>query len=482
MGKKLLLVNPVQDAKLNLGNVSFLRLSPTSLAYIAGLTPSGWDVQIIDENVEPLTFDEDAHLVGITSLTTNAPRAYEISERYRRKGIKTVIGGIHASMLPGEAKRFVDSVVIGEAEPIWQGLLCDWERDELKPFYTGEHISLENVVRPRRDLYYSGKYRFSFMQTARGCPNDCEFCSVTIFNGRKYRQRPVNEVLDELQTVEDKNLFFMDDNILGYGSKAEERAIQLFREMAEMGLKKRWACQAGIDFARNSEVLKWAGKAGCTMVFIGFESVNEGTLHNMHKVRNLKIGIQKYKEVIRKIHAHGIGVHGAFVFGGDGDRIDVFPRTIEFLIDSMIDSAQLTILTPLPGTRLYDRLREEGRLLRTNYPDDWRHYDFAEAVFVPKHMGPEELEEGVAQVYLHTTSRFASLNRSLNSFIQTRNLHVPVIAYLWNRGHGSLCIRKYLASRNASPVKVRYTHLHNFNLKEAYRRKKTLARRRSIKI
>lgn len=452
MAKKLLLINPVQEPKVTLGSVPMLHLSPTSLAYLAALTSSDWNIRIIDENIEALTL-EDADLVGITAMTSNAPRAYDISEQYRRKGIKTVIGGIHASMMPDEAMQFVDSVVIGEAESVWQGLLHDFERNELKRFYRGERISLENLVKPRRDVY-PDRYKVDFVQTARGCPNDCDFCSVTTFNGRTYRQRPVEEVLDELEGLNCRYFFFIDDNILGYGKKAQERAIQLFRWMKERGLSKPWACQVGIDFVSNPEVLESAQKAGCVVAFIGFESVNEETLQSMHKVRNLKVGVRNYKDVIRRIHDHGIGVHGALVFGGDGDKKDVFHRTIEFILDSKMDSAQLTLLTPLPGTRLYGRLRQEGRLLRTNYPEDWKHYDFTEAVFSPKHMTPDELEEGVAQVYLHTTSRLTSLKRAVNSLVQTRSLPVCIVGYLWNRGYGSTCMRKYQSLRNALPSRT----------------------------
>ncbi len=447
MSKKLLLINPVQEVKVTLGSVSFLKIPPASLAHVAALTPSDWDIEVIDENIESLTF-KDADLVGLTSYTPNAPRAYEISEQYRRKGIKTVMGGIHASMLHDEAIQYVDSVVIGEPESVWPDLIHDFENNELKKFYRGERTSLENLVKPRLDIY-SKKYRFkAFVQTARGCPMDCEFCSVTVFYGRTYRQRPVEEVLDELEAIPGKDLFFRDDNIMGYGEKAEQRAIQLFRGMKERGLNKRWVSQVGIDFANNPEVLKWARKSGCLGALIGFESINEETLKDMHKVRNLKVGVKNYKEVIKKIHDHGIGIHASFVLGSDGDRKDVFPRTIEFILDAKIDVAQLTLLTPLPGTRLYSRLESEGRILRTNYPDDWKHYDMAEAVFKPKHMTPDELEDGVYQVYKNTTSTITSLKRAFNSFIQTKSLPVSVVYYLWNRGYGSIATSKYQSVRN----------------------------------
>ncbi len=434
MAKRLLLINPAQHIKPNLASV--LRLPAASLGYIAALTPPDWEISIADENIEPLTF-EDADLVGLTAYTCNVTRAYEISQAYRQKGIKTVIGGVHVSMLYDEAIQYVDSVVIGEAESVWPELVRDFERGELRKQYRGQRISLENQVKPRRDLY-SNKYRLLSVETSRGCPNDCEFCSVTAFNGHLYRQRPVEQVLDELETLNTRYFFFSDDNILGYGKQAEERAIRLFRGMADRGMKKQWGCYVGIDFANNPEVLKYAKKAGCMGVFIGFESVNEESLQGMHKVRNLRVGVKNYKQVINKIHDHGIGILGSFVLGNDGDRKDVFERTAEFILDSKIDATQLSILNPLPGTRLYQRLKQEGRLIRTNYPADWKYYDFTNALFKPRHMTPEELEEGVAWMYRTLSSRTTALKRAFCSALITRNLPGSVIAYMGNRTAGSL--------------------------------------------
>ena len=448
MAKKLLLINPCSEDRLNAASVGiFFTFPPPGLAYLAALAPSDWDIRIVDDNIEPITF-EDADLVGITAMTSNVTRAYEISERYRQKGIKTVMGGVHVSMLPNEAIQFTDSIVIGEAESVWQSLLHDFENNELKRFYRGERISLDNLVRPRNDLL-SDRYRLkASVQTSRGCPMDCEFCAVTAFNGRTYRQRPVEEVLDELEALNCKEFFFLDDDILGHGKKAEQRAIQMLRGLKERGLNKRWISQLGIDFGNNPEVLNWAQKSGCMAVLIGFESINEESLRSMRKARNLNIGVRNYRAVIKRIHGYGIGVYGQFILGSDGERKDVFQRTIEFILDSKIDSASYTILTPLPGTRLYRRLEQEGRLLHTNYPEDWKLYDYAHTVFRPMHMTPDELEEGVYQVYKHTTSTVTSLRRAFNSFIQTRNLPVTAIAYSLNRGLGSFATSKYQCVKN----------------------------------
>ncbi len=437
--KTLVLVNPAHQLKPNLATI--LRLPSASLAYLAALTPADWEIKLIDENTEPLTYD-GADLVAITSYTCNAPRGYEISQEYRRRGVKTVMGGVHVSLMSSEASEYVDSVAIGEGESIWAQVISDFENGSLKPVYQGDRLSLDSLPRPNRTIY-GKRYRLASVETSRGCPNDCEFCSVTTFNGHTYRQRPVDEVLAELEGLTGKYFFFSDDNILGYGHKAEDRAIRLFRGMIDRGLKKRWAAYVGIDFVNNPEVVEYARKAGCLGVFIGFESIDEESLKGMHKVRNLRMGVARYKDVVKILHGHGIGVLGSFVLGSDTDDKDVFDRTTEFVLDSRMDAAQFSILNPFPGTRLYDRLMREGRLLRTDYPSDWKHYDFTEALFQPRNMTPEELEEGVARMYKNTTSRATSAKRALVSAIQTRSPFGAVVAYLGNRGAGDLWEKRY---------------------------------------
>ena len=443
MRKKLLLVNPVNDRDLSLSTVVPIRVPPLGLGCVAALTPPDWDVRIVDENIEEPSL-EDADLVGITAFTSNAPRAYEVAAQQRAKGATTVMGGVHASMLPDEAIEFVDSVVMGEAESAWPQVLSDFESKSLKRLYRGRNVSLDNHVRHRAGLFRSEKYRVkSFVETARGCPMDCEFCSVTALHGRTYRQRPVDDVLEELEGTRSREVLFVDDNILGYGREAEERAARLFQGMIDRGLDKRWACQVGIDFANRAEVMTLARKAGCMAVFIGFESLNEESLQSMHKVRNLKVGIGKYTEVIDRIRCQGILVSGAFVFGNDGDREDVFEKTTEFILRSGMDGVQLSILTPLPGTRLYARLRDEGRLLRTRYPGDWRHYGFTEAVFRPKHMTTAQLEEGVTRVYKDVSSIGRSLGRAIGSAVRRRSLYAGTSLYLYNRGYRSFWLNNY---------------------------------------
>ncbi len=459
MSKKLVIVNPVQQVEhqefWNESAVSVMRYPPTNLALLAALTPEDWDVRIVDETLETLPLDE-ADVVGITSMTPTATRAYDISAQFKQRGAATIIGGIHASMLPDEAIQHADCVVIGEAESVWPDVLHDFDRGELKQFYRGEHTTLDNLPIPRRDLL-THKYALDLasIETARGCPNDCEFCSVTAFNGRRFRPRPVEDVLDELGTIASKNVFFTDNTIMGYGKKGEERAIQLFKGMVECGMKKRWFSQVGIDIAYSEEVLKWAKRSGCSGLAIGFESVNEDALRAMNKVRNLKVGVERYKEGVKRIHHYGIAIAGAFILGSDGDTKDVFDKTSEFVLDAGVDASQFTVLTPLPGTRLFDNLRRDGRLLRTDFPSDWTHYDFTEVVYKPRHMTADELMEGLTRMYRDTGSRAMSIRRAIKTLLDSRSLIGTGIAYAWNRESAKLWMEKYDHTRDALPEDLR---------------------------
>lgn len=428
---RLLLVNPAPKDTATMARIRVLNFRPLNLSYLGAMTPYGWDVKIIDENMRPYE-NEHADLVGLTAITCTAPRAYELASIFRRKGIPTVMGGIHASMLPDEAQEYVDSVVVGEAENVWPGFIRDFEKGEIQRRYHGTPSSMVNMTVPTMS---SRSYKIrNLVQTARGCPMRCDFCCVTRFNGGAYRQRPVPEVLDELERVGTGLTVFIDDNILGYGRQAEQRAIELFRGICERGLKLQWASQTSLNFADNPAVMKFARKSGCIGVVIGLETLNQESLKDMHKAASQRT--ESYRRKVKAIQDHGIGVFGSFIFGSDSDDRDIFARTIDFVLDSKIDGCQHTILTPLPGTELYERLRRENRLLCTNYPRDWALYDMTNVVFRPKRMSAEELREGVREVYKETTSIPASLRKAVHSFLRTRNPWLPIMAYAWNRGYG----------------------------------------------
>lgn len=397
---------------------------------IAGLTPDDWEVEIVDENFENFEYKE-ADLVGITVLTSAAFRAYEISEIYRGKGIKTVLGGIHVSMMADEAEQYADVIVIGEAEVVWHKLLDDFMQGTLKKRYVGELNELNNSVHPRRDLFNPG-YTYANIQTTRGCPMRCDFCSVHTFNGSKYRERPVDEVLDEIETIDDERLFFVDDNLIGYTKDSANRAIQLFKGMIDRGIKKDWYCQASLNIADNEEVLKYAAESGCRMILIGIESEKVDQLQETNKKINIKIGVDHYEEAFQRIHKHGISVLGALVFGLDSDSLEDLKNRTKFAIESGIDAMQATIVTPLPGTSLFKRLEKDGRLLYTNFPKDWEHYHFFEVSHQPIKMSPEELTIAMKECWTELWDKKTVYRKMLKTLKQTKNVKAAAWAFASN--------------------------------------------------
>lgn len=371
---KLILVNP-SPKYYNMASQG-AKIPPLNLAYIAALTPEPWEIKINDENYEEIRIFEDADLVGITTLTQTANRAYEIAEQYRRKGIPVVLGGIHASLLPDEAGRFADSVVVGEAESVWPTLLRDFSDGKLMRKYSGERLEISKSLRPRRDLL-SEKYAFGSIQTSRGCPFDCEFCVVSSFNGNKYRKREAEDVLAELRTVKQRLIFFTDDNLIGYSDDSRETAKNIFRGMIAEKMNKKWCCQTSVNFADEEEVLELAMRSGCIGIFVGFESIEEKVLRGaMNKKINVRKGAGYYYDFIKKVHRYRIPIIGGVILGSDEASSREFENIDHFVSKSGVDVPWPGILTPYPGTRLFKRMMDEGRILFSDYPKDWEKYNF----------------------------------------------------------------------------------------------------------
>jgi radical SAM superfamily enzyme YgiQ (UPF0313 family) len=263
MKKKLLLINPALENEINFNQqIPILRLPPLSLGYLAALTPDDWEVEAVDENMQRLN-GQEADLAAITSFTHNSPRAYEIASEFRKKGIPTIMGGIHASMLPEEASKFADSVYIGEAETEWRQVIKDFEKNRLQKIYHGGIASLESLVQPRRDIYPKGYFTKSTVQTARGCPGPCDFCSVRVYNGFEIRNRSIDSIMAEIESLDlrvvvdplglvtMKALLFADDDIVGYRNQSKARAIGLFSKMAERYPSLIWGSQTSIYFGND---------------------------------------------------------------------------------------------------------------------------------------------------------------------------------------------------------------------------------------
>lgn len=392
--------NPGHYFKPSRIDTKILWFSRLTLAQVAALTPPEFEVAITDENVDNLDPNLDADLIGLTAMSQHAPRAYRLAEHFRARGIPVVMGGVHATMMPEEAKRHVDAVVIGEAEGVWDKLLSDFTQGSLKPFYRAEkRPELTGLPHPRRDLLNAKAYTtVNCLETTRGCPFDCEFCSVTAFAGGTFRMRPVREVIEEIKAMNVKAVVFIDDNIVGNPRYAKE----LFEAL--IPLKIRWGGQASTTIARNKELLELARRSGCFSLFFGIESISQDTLKSINKSFNRALS---YEEEFKRIHDTGIRMIGSFIFGFDHDDEGVFERTVNFVKKNRIDIAYYNILTPLPGTKLFHRLKDQGRLLHEN----WEHYNGYEVVYRPKILSPEALQQGFYWAYRQTYSYPSIISR-----------------------------------------------------------------------
>ena len=378
---KLELIVPATQE--NLLNRKKAPCPPLGLAMVAALTPPEVEVSLTDENVTVIDFQKEIDLVGITALTITAKRAYEIADTFRAIGVKVILGGSHPSALPKEASQHADAIVIGEAEGIWANVIEDFKANNLQKMYSQrEQPSLLNLPIPRRDLFANGVYHFrNTISTTRGCPYACSFCSVTSFFGHTYRCRPVEEILKEIETLNHKKLiWFADDNIVGNPKFAKE----LFRALVSYKLK--WAAQASVTIVRDDELLKLAAASGCMILLIGFETLSPANLATIGKRVNV---VDEYERVIRKIHSHGIAIHGFFILGLDEDDEDVFERTIRFAQKMRLESAQFAWPVPYPGTALCESLDKAGRIVTK----DWSQYG-SSIVFEPKLMSREILQKG----------------------------------------------------------------------------------------
>ena len=360
---------------------------PLTFDILASLTPPDHTVDYVDDHVQPIPYESNYDLVGITVYTRSANRAYQIADEFTKRKITVVLGGWHASALPQEAKQHADAVVIGEAEETWPQLLKDFTQGSLKPFYQAERV-VDLMTLPRtRPLSSKRRLSLGFIQASRGCPYGCEFCSLTNSRfGNIHRVRPVDHVVQELRHMPQTFLSFNDNSLTVNVAYTK----QLFRAMKQ--LNKKFYCNGNVDQLRkDDELLRLAREAGCIMWHIGFESISQEAINEIGKRTN-KVG--DYIEAVKKIHDHGMVVSGNFMFGFDADTPDIFASTLEVVRRIDLDVCAAAVITPLPGTPFFKRLEQQNRILST----DWSRYDLHTTVFQPKHMSPAELDEGTQQV------------------------------------------------------------------------------------
>ena len=418
---------------------------PLSLMVLAGLTPPEWEISIVDENFAVPDYPSMPRpdLVGITAFTSQANRAYKVASQFRRLGVPVVMGGIHATMCLDEVMERVDSVVTGEGEGIWPQVLEDARRGCLKRRYDGGLAELSATPAARHDLLTSG-YAFGAIQTTRGCPLNCSFCSVTAFNGAHYRMRSIGDVLEEFRLIREKRVLVVDDNLVGTRLEHIARAKDLFRAMVQAKLKKEWIAQATINFADDEELLALAAKAGCRGVFIGFESPTPEGLQELNKKFNLLRG-RDFRASVRRIQRHGILVVGSFIIGLDVDEPGIGKRIAETASQYGVDNLNALFLTPLPGTHLWDQMKAEGRIALDTFPEDWKYYTLTFPVARYKHLSLD----GVNNEMLSCDQTFYSMPRILRrvwgNLWDRRQPLISLVGNLSYRKNSQLSCKAYTA-------------------------------------
>lgn len=368
------------------GEIAPDAMKPLIFSIIKPLTPAFAEITFYDEMIEKLPHNIDAHVIAMTVDTFSAQRAYELAKIYKKQGKLIIMGGFHPTMLPDECLNFADSVIVGEAEDTWSKAILDIQNNALQKKYISENNCDLSSVKYDYSVFEGKKYNpVGLVQFSRGCKFSCDFCSINGFYKGKIRTRPIENVVEDIKNIKEKYIFFIDDNLFSH----ETEAIKLFKAMKS--LKKKWVCQISIDIGENKELLEIMKKSGCLMVLIGFESLNTGNLKQMGKSANIK-NID-YNRVIKNIYDAGIMIYGTFVIGYDYDDKDSANELAEFAIKSSFAIANFNPLMAMPGTKLYDRLKEENRLSL----NDWwtnENFRYGDAMLSPRGMTEKELQKG----------------------------------------------------------------------------------------
>lgn len=417
-------------------------LPPLSLAIIDSLTPKRHIVKIINDCVEQIDLTVDFDLIGITALSAQAPRAYQIADAFRKRGKKVVLGGIHPSLMPDEAQGHANAVVIGEVEELWEGILIDCENNRLKNIYKNEQLpDLNRLIIPKWDNVNLNMYRRSLgprklprmpIYTTRGCVNNCKFCSVSKFFGRGFRHKPIENVLKEIDATRADSYFFVDDNIICDPDFSEE----LFKALSNRNI--RWMSQATTTILHKPHLIEMAAKAGCKSLFFGIESLNAENLKSVNKGFNKP---EQYVELFKRVDRAGIRPWVSMIVGFDHDNHDELKKTINYLKDINIGSVILWILTPLPGTDLYEEMKNNGRIIET----DWSKYDASHVVYEPLHFTQKELYDefwknylelySLFNVFKHTVRFFNSQRKPLNQLVIDLKLQFYTRTQLKDHNH-----------------------------------------------
>lgn len=418
---KILLIMP--DAhmhKLRIGPFTrSMREAPLTLTTLAAMVPEDVEVKMVDGSVDRIPLDEDADLVGISAITGCAPAAYGLARHYRGRGIPVVLGGVHVTILPGEALPHADAIVIGRGEHAWPRLIEDFRAGRMRRVYREEDLPnhvLADVPLPRRDLQRKSGYMLpNTVQATRGCKRICDFCTVNAVWPR-YLKRPVADVVRDIRAIEGNRFGFNDVSLVD----DVEYAKELFTAITP--LRKKWGGLVTADSLHNTEMLDLMARSGCVYLLVGFESGNQETLRGIHKGFNKTLD---YRELITGLQRRGISVQGCFVFGFDHDDTDVFAKTVQLVQDLRVDIPRFSLYTPYPGTTLFKRMMDAGRILSYN----WNDYDTMHVVIRPERMTPEELYAGFKWAYRETFRLHRALRRISRPDIRSGINFVGNLAY-----------------------------------------------------
>lgn len=381
----LTLILPAIGRKPGERYIGTWKMEPLTIAILYGLTVEhgGWDVTFFDDRIEVPDTKQATDLVCITVETYTAKRAYDLASRYRKRGIPVVLGGYHVTLMPEEAAQHADSIIRGNAEAVWSTMLSDAARGTLQATYDGG----SNVIPGRANtaIYQGKKYLpVGLEETGRGCAHHCDFCAIAGYYNCQYHPRPIKDVVADIQASPHKYHFLVDDNLV-----ANRRYVKELMQ-AIKPLKRKWAGQGTLSMAKDEELLQLMKEAGCEIILIGFESLEDENLRQMKKEVNLLP--DERDALVQRIHDHGIGIYGTFVFGYDHDDASTVERTLDFAKKHRFYTTAFNHLLPWPGTDLYRRLEAEGRLL---YDQWWLddHYTYGELAFEPKRISARELSK-----------------------------------------------------------------------------------------
>lgn len=420
---KVTLITPQVGRKIDAKYIRTWQMEPLPIATLAGLTPKGIEIEHFDERIEPIDFNTKTDLVGIHTETYTAKRSYEICEEFRKRGIPTIIGGYHAMLIPDEVSQYADSVMVGYAEGIWPVILQDLERGKLKKYYKQKAIEEIKFSLPNRDIFQNKKYlKLHCVETVRGCPYRCNFCAIAAATKSTCVLRPIDIIIEDIKKLKYKLILFVDDNIFGNISRAEE----LFRRL--IPLKVKWVSQGSLNLSRNERVLELMKESGCQGLLVGFESFNSKTLELMDKHTNIAFR-GDYKEAVKTFHKYGIGLYATFVFGYDSETLDDLDETVERAIDLKFFMAAFNHLVPFPGTPLYKQLLKQKRLTNKKWWLDPK-FRYGQAPFLPKNYTSEELRDACIAARRKFFS-FPSLLKRLTNFQGNLSSPLKIGAYLY---------------------------------------------------